>query len=345
MSIPDRRRAAVPLLAAATLLAACAAPPEKPTAPDASLVWPAPPAPPRIAYAGSFSGPDDLGIRRGFFRRLADALFGADDERLIRPMSVVEVGDLLYVADPGARGVHRFDRGAGRHDLLGGPRRSALPSPIGLAVGPGGEVYATDSALRQVFVIRPGVAEAEPLPLEVQPGQPTGIAWDAGQERLLVVDTRHHRIEAFSPDGRYLGSIGRRGDGPGEFNYPTFLWRMPDGRLLVTDSLNFRVQVLEADGRPRNRFGRPGDGTGDIARHKGIATDRHGHVILADALFHAIQIFDGEGTLLLSIGAQGRNPGEFWLPAGVFVGADDTIYVADAYNQRVQMFRYRWDTP
>ncbi len=338
-------RTIVAALLAAAVHAGCTSAPERPAGQDASLVWPGPPATPRIAHVGSFSGPEDLGIRRGFLQRLADALFGADDERLVRPMSVAEDGGLLYVADPGARGVHRFDRRNGRHELLRGPQQSQIPSPVGLAVGKGGVVYVTDSALRQVLVLRPGAGEAEPLSLEGSLGQPTGIAWDPERERLLVVDTRAHRIAAFTADGRRSAEFGQRGDGPGEFNYPTFLWRLADGRLLVTDSLNFRVQTLDADGRPLARFGRLGDGTGDIARHKGIATDRHGHIYLADALFHAIQVFDANGGLLLAFGAQGREAGEFWLPAGIHVGSDDTIYVADSYNQRVQMFRYLWDTP
>jgi len=306
----------------------------------APLLWPDDPAAARIAFVKTFSRPDDLGIAKGFFQRLADVMFGGTDARLIRPMAVVAVGGILYVADPGARGVHRFDQVKGDYTLLRAAGERPLPSPVGLARGAGGEVYVTDSVLAQVFVIRPGAEVAEPVLLRASLSQPTGIAFDPASGRLFVVDTAAHRVNVFTHDGTLESSFGKRGTGEGEFNYPTFLWRSADGRLYVTDSLNFRVQIFDTRGRFVSTFGRLGDGTGDHMRQKGIATDRYGHIYIVDALFNAMQIFDDSGRLLLSVGALGRDRGEFWLPTGIYIGENDTIYVADSYNQRVQVFRY-----
>lgn len=305
-----------------------------------ALVWPAHPETPRIAFVRTFSRPDDLGISKSFFQRMRDLVFGAEESHMVRPMAVMESGGALYVADPGARGVHRFDTAKGDYALIQGPNETPLPSPVGLARGAEGEVYLTDSKLAQVLVIRPGAKFATPLELEGELLQPTGLAFDAASRQLFVVDTRASTIRVYNARGALVRSIGTRGTGPGEFNYPTLLWLSPQGRLHVTDSLNFRVQILDRDGGFIGKFGHVGDGTGDAARQKGVATDRHGHVYVVDSLFHAVQVFDESGRYLLTVGAQGQGRGEFWLPVGIYIDANDSIYIADTYNRRVQVLRY-----
>ena len=287
----------------------------------------------------SISSPKDLGFTKNFFRRAFEFIFGEAQENLIRPMAVLNVGQFLYVADPGVRGVHRFDRRESKYQLIRLEGELPLLSPVGLARGEGDSVYVTDSALAGVFVIKPGAEFAVRVPLTAQVEQPTGVAFDATTKRLFVVDTAAHNIKVYSPEGAVLSTMGQRGVDDGEFNFPTMLWR-EKAHLLVTDSLNFRVQILDTQGRFISKFGNMGDSRGDAPRQKGVATDSFGHVYIVDALLNAVQIFDQAGTWLLTIGELGEAPGEFWLPAGIFIDADDMIYVADAYNRRVQVFRY-----
>ncbi|MDH4060662.1 MAG: SMP-30/gluconolactonase/LRE family protein [Aquincola sp.] len=338
------RRAVATILGLALLMAACAAPAPV-TPPPTPLVWPAEPDAPRVRFVQTFSRAEDLGIRKGLLQRVGELLFGSEDLHLIRPMAVISTGSLIYVADPGARGVHRFDRAEGRHQLLRAEGGQPLPSPVGIAQGADGMVYVTDSALRKVFTLAPGAEFAVERRLRAELRQPTGVAFDPASGRLFVTDTAAHCVQVFERDGTLALTIGRRGSADGEFNYPTMLWRDASGRLYVADALNFRVQVFDPQGRFLSKFGRHGDGSGDMARHKGVATDSHGHVYVIDSLLHAVQIFDASGRLLLAIGGQGRDRGEFWLPAGVYIDGDDTIYVADAYNQRVQVLRYVGRTP
>ncbi|MDO9095012.1 MAG: 6-bladed beta-propeller [Rubrivivax sp.] len=334
-----KRRPVVISLLLPLLLAACASAPVAPP-PGPPLVWPAAPDAPRVQFVRTIVRAEDLDIRKGLMQRLSEVLFGANDQRLVRPMAVADAGGVLYVADPGVRGVHRFDRQAGHYEIVRRADGLALPSPVGLALGGGGEVYVADSSLRKVFVLAHGASAVTELPLQAELRQPTGLAFDSATGRLFVADTAAHQVLVFERDGRLATRLGRRGEGAGEFNFPTLLWRDAAGLLYVTDALNFRVQVFDAAGRFVSQFGRLGNGSGDLARHKGVATDSRGHIYVVDGLLHALQIFDSRGRLLLGLGAQGSEPGEFWLPAGIFITADDTIYVADAYNRRVQVFRY-----
>ena len=334
----DFRACRIAILCLAAALSACApAPrPEEPV----SLVWPAAPDPARIAFVRTISRSEDLGISKRFFQRVYDLLFGEEEARIVRPMAIVEADGILYVADPGAKGVHRFDPKGGDYDLIHATGGKALPSPVGLALGASGEVYVTDSALGQVFVIRPGAEEAAPVSLGAALHQPTGIACDPASGRLYVVDTAAHDIKVFNRDGTLVSNIGHRGVQDGEFNFPTLLWRTREGLLYVTDSLNYRIQILDREGRFVAKFGRHGDGSGDQQIQKGVAIDSYGHVYVVDSLIGAFQIFDDAGKFLLLVGGHGRERGEFWLPTGIFITETDTIYVADSHNQRVQVFRY-----
>ncbi len=65
---------------------------------------------------------------------------------------------------------------------------------------------------------------------------------------LYIVDTGNHRIQKFGPDGKYLATIGRQGQGPGEFYYPAWLDIDDAGNLYVSDPQNSRIQVLNPDG-------------------------------------------------------------------------------------------------
>lgn len=329
------------------LLSACEPLPIKaePKPVNPNLVWPSPPETPRVAYVQSIAKPEDLGIRHGFWQRVKALLMGESDERLVRPMAVVVSSGEVFVADPGARGIHRMKPGGDYH-LLSAADGVGLVSPVGVTVC-GNELLATDSSRAQVLMLPlTGVrddAEMVSLKLDVPLHQPTGIACD-DRGRLLVADTAAHEVKVFRRGPGRTATlevvVGKRGAGLGEFNFPTYLWRDGDGKVYVSDALNFRVQVLDAQLKPMAQFGKLGDGSGDAARQKGVATDAAGHVYVVDGLFHAFQIFDAKGDYLLSVGARGGDPGEFWLPTGIFIDRDDRIYVADSYNGRVQVFRY-----
>jgi len=305
-------------------------------------VWPEPPDVKRIAFVGEFSNAADLGIKSGAWTRIINFAAGPRNSSMVRPMAVATSGDgnVIFVADPDARCVHRYDLARGRYACITISREEALVSPVGLAVANSGRLYVTDSRLGHIYHVPVDGKSLERLKLDVELKQPTGVVWDPVRQLLFVTDTGSQSIKVFDEDGSLVREFGGRGATPGEFNFPTYLWVDRHGDLLVTDSLNFRIQRFGDDAEFLHEFGGNGDRAGDLPRPKGVATDRFGHVYVVDALFNALQIFDKQGQLLLSIGGRGQEVGEFWLPNGVFVGHGDTIYVADSQNKRVQVFRY-----
>jgi hypothetical protein len=64
---------------------------------------------------------------------------------------------------------------------------------------------------------------------------------------VYVCDYRAHNIKKFDPSGKFLRTIGREGQGPGEFSWP-FALAVSTDRLFVYDMRNSRVCALSPDG-------------------------------------------------------------------------------------------------
>jgi sugar lactone lactonase YvrE len=330
------------MLASILLFSGCVATPVPDPFMQTQRIWPDDPSLARIALVGEFTSAADLGIRGSFWTRVVSMTAGGAEGRLVRPMAVAvsRDGGKLYVADPDAGCVHRFDIGRNRYRCLAPRRSEGIAAPIGLAIADDGQVFVADSLRGLLWQVPPDGKYLEPFYVSESLDQPTGIFWDEAAQCLYVTDTTGQTVLLFDSFGNLKRKIGERGNGPGQFNFPTYVWLDPNRHLLVTDSLNFRLQRFSADGTHIKTFGVGGDRPGDFARPNVRATDSAGHIYVVDALLHVVQIFDEDGQLLLAVGEHGQGRGQFWLPNGIFIGGDNTIYVADAYNRRVQVFRY-----
>ena len=65
---------------------------------------------------------------------------------------------------------------------------------------------------------------------------------------VAVIDRRDQRVRIFSETGEFLRSMGGRGEGPGEFRNPWFLWALPGDTLWVGDYRPQRFNVCSPDG-------------------------------------------------------------------------------------------------
>jgi len=301
--------------------------------------WPAVPAKAKVSYIKMFSTPEDLGIRKGFWQRIGEFFTGTEELQLVRPMAITTVDEVIFIADPGAKGIHRFDTNNNTYDLIKIRYEKSLISPVSIVSDAEGGVYFSDSGLRKIFYIKAGGDEASPMLLDADIEQPTGLAVNKKSGHLYVVDTMRHQVLKFDQTGEQIETIGKRGVAQGEFNFPTMAWCNEKGELLVTDSLNFRVQVFNKFGKYSREFGRLGNATGYQARPKGVAADDLGNVYVVDSLFHNVQIYNETGEFLLNVGEQGQSLGQFWLPTGIHIDQQQKIYIADSYNHRVQIMQ------
>ncbi len=300
--------------------------------------WPPPPAEPYIVYVRALAGPPDIGVKPFVLLRFANWITGvrADKNNLDKPfgLSLDAAGNLL-VTDTGANTVSYLDLAHKKWRQWNSVGKQHFLSPVA-AVHHGQTFYVADSALGKVLAFDEKGKSRFAITNELE--RPAGLAL-AG-DRLIIADSQRHQIVICGVRGEFISKFGRRGTGPGEFNFPTHVNVDGLGRLYVTDSLNARVQVFDAQGNFLRAFGSLGDGPGHFSRPKGVAVDRAGHVYVVDSLFDNVQIFDDRDRLLLAWGEAGSAPGRFWLPNAIAINAANEIFVADTYNHRIQLFRY-----
>lgn len=77
---------------------------------------------------------------------------------------------------------------------------------------------------------------------------PYDVAWDSS-DNIYILDEGNNRIQKFSPEGKYLATIGRRGQGPGEFQSPFSLDIDSKGYLYVSEGGSRRIQILTPEGK------------------------------------------------------------------------------------------------
>lgn len=77
-------------------------------------------------------------------------------------------------------------------------------------------------------------------------GNFAGLAIDA-QGRIAATDTRQDKIHLFSSDGQYLDSLGRKGEGPGEFQRLEPEIRVLSDTVYGKDSGNKRINMFSLE--------------------------------------------------------------------------------------------------
>lgn len=290
-----------------------------------TLAWP--PQAPRVRLEKVFQP------RRGRLMRVLRKIAGEPRERgsvFVRPYGVAWDGSDLLITDPGAGRVLRIqpEKGKVRTSYEGD-----LRSPIGVAACEQG-VVVTDSRTGNVLLLDSDLRLRHLLAQGLE--RPTGVVCHGGE--VFVAETGAHRIVGLGAGGARR-ILGRRGDGPGELNFPTSL-TLDDGGLWVGDTLNFRLQRLDpVTGEAQASFGRLGDAPGELPRLKGLAVDPHGRLWVADAHLNQVALYRRDGTFLMGLGRLGTGPGEFSFPAGIAAHPDGRVVVVDSLNRRLQLFR------
>lgn len=78
--------------------------------------------------------------------------------------------------------------------------------------------------------------------------QPRSFIVDKNKN-IYITDYQDQSIKVFDPKGEYIQTIGRKGEGPGEFSSIGYLTFLPDGRLMVMDLEARRISLFDSDGK------------------------------------------------------------------------------------------------
>lgn len=290
---------------------------------------------------GSERYPRGLNAPRAIARGI-NADFYIADSRNHRILHIASDGSLLH------------EWGTFGDAVTGNAPIGTFNEPWGVAVGPDGSVYVTDTWNHRVQKF---TEDGQPLAMWGQYGQPVpgdpnslssfwgprGIAVDANGN-VLVADTGNKRIVVFDKDGNYLTEFGTAGLAPGQFDEPVGIAIAPNGTVYVTDTWNQRVQAFtpSEDGKfyfPTLQWDINGWFGQSLDNKPFIAVGGNGNVFVTDPEGYRIIEFTADGQFVRTWGDFGNGPDEIGLAAGVTVDQNGFVWVTDAGNNRILKYR------
>jgi peptidylamidoglycolate lyase len=145
---------------------------------------------------------------------------------------------------------------------------------------------------------------------------------------LWVTDSVDHLVHKFSPDGRLLMTLGRKGvvgdnTSRDSFNQPNHVAIAPNGDIYVSDGYqNSRVVHFSSNGQfVRIIGGVKGGQPGQLQVPHGVALDSQGRILVNDSDNQRVSVFDKQGKFVETWPFPSRG--------GIAVTSDDTVYISD----------------
>jgi uncharacterized protein (TIGR03663 family) len=181
-------------------------------------------------------------------------------------------------------------------------------TPRAIAVAPDGTIYIADAGNHRVQRLSAegellaewgeyaNIPEGEPPPGSFNDPWGHGSPWGVGiapDGTVYVADTWGHRIQYFSPEGKFLGMFGRQGQTlQGDLFWgPRAVAVDANGRVFVADTGNKRIAIFDAKGSYLGEFGGPEYGLGRLDEPVGIAIDGSGDVYVADTWNQRVVVY------------------------------------------------------
>ncbi|XP_071957695.1 uncharacterized protein [Antedon mediterranea] len=206
--------------------------------------------------------------------------------------------------------------------------------PISLATTPNNEIVCSDYNNHQIFVTRMDRS------LKLRFGssdlsRPLGVAsFQSGKYAVGDGQT----IKLFGNGGELLKTVGRRGQGDGEFSNPWFIATSSRNFMAVADEGNGRIQLLDAEGRFLKAFKVMPSG-GQALNPRGVYMDDSDNIFVSATT--SVLMYSSDGRFICRVNGEDskmKSPcGLTMLKAGL--GTSPVLLVADRSDQCVKGFR------
>ena len=219
------------------------------------------------------------------------------------------------------------------------PAGATWGAPSQVATTPQGQIVVFRRMVPSFFVFNPDgsfVKSWGDTPYKLAHGiriDKDGFIWAS--------DNSDNFIQKFSPDGKLLMTLGKKGmsgDNMSQdaFDGPADVFVAPNGDIFVADGYrNSRVVQFSKDGKFIKIIGgTKGSESGQFNLPHALVIDSKGRLIVADAENSRIQVFDQSGKFL-----------EQWTnfpakPRGaLYITADDTLYVSHVDAEAITIMK------
>ena len=144
---------------------------------------------------------------------------------------------------------------------------------------------------------------------------------------FLVVDEGNHRIQMFTLEGKFVESVGQKGNDLLQFSSPQGITVHPSShQVFIADTDNHRIQVLNNDLTYSHEFGSEGCGNDQFNTPVDVACDSHGNVYVADTGNNRVQVLTSSGQFIKK-----NCTFTYTFPKGIAIDTMNTVYISNGF--------------
>jgi len=195
---------------------------------------------------------------------------------------------------------------------------------------------------------RPEAVEGVPFtpnPAAPEPylfNRPTDVAWDAAGDIFISDGYGNSRVAKYDKNGRFLKTVGTRGNQPGQLNLPHTIAADAKGNVYVGDRSNSRIEVFDNDLNFKAIYDQVGapwavcitPGPHQYLYSSNSNPDTNNSQIMA--VTGEIYKMELDGTIVGEFGKPGKQLGEFGTVHEIDCRNENEILVAEITRWRFQ---------
>lgn len=250
-----------------------------------------------------------------FVREIGQGLYGFEMAHGVR----VDAQDNIWTIDEGTNMVVKFSPD-GRVAMVLGRRPEAVEG-----------LTATEA---------PGTPAPAAQPYRFN--RPTDITWDPAGNIFVADGYNNSRVAKYDKSGRFVKSVGSRGNQPGQLNTPHSITSDAQGNIYVADRGNRRIQVFDSDLNLKKSFDNVGapwavcitPGPHQYLYSSNSNPDNNNSLLAA--VSGEIYKMELDGTIVGKFGKPGKQLGEFSTVHAIDCRNENELVVSEITAWRVQ---------